>query len=162
MYKQILLVAALLAVVFCNVHLNKMYDTILDGSEPLTEEIAKSIYHEFHAPFHVKNHYRFKIFFKNLNKMRKHNMEKHSWTMGINDFADMTSEEITNQFLMEPMDCNAKSKEPEVKKVNNLNLHLDVGKSPVVFDWKDLAKMTDPKSQGSCGSSWAFAAVGTL
>ncbi|MBU7037660.1 MAG: hypothetical protein HXS52_06985 [Theionarchaea archaeon] len=33
---------------------------------------------------------------------------------------------------------------------------------PSIFDYRTLGKVTSPKNQGSCGSCWAFATVGSL
>jgi len=103
-------------------------------------------------------------------------MEKHTWTMGINDFADLTSEEIQQQMLMEPinsMNCyemekpqEGKQKLPEKPKAvkrfkSSKNLNLD-RRGPVVFDFTWYGKVPGPKNQGYCGSMWAFSAVGSL
>lgn len=136
----------------------------------LSDEIAKQMYHEFEPPYHIKSHYRFKLFHKNLKKMVKHNSEKHSWTMGINDFADLTPQEISEQMLMEPinsMDCHGLDKKEELKapkkfKSPKKNLNAEVGKHPGVFDHKFVGLMSPAKNQGYCGAMWAFSAVGSL
>lgn len=95
MVKQLLVIAVLLAIVFCNVELNKVFNHIIDGKEPLTELIAQDIYKHYKSTIsNAKSHFRYKVFLKNLQKIVKHNSEKHSWKMGINDFTDMTKEEI--------------------------------------------------------------------
>lgn len=41
MTKELLLIAALLAIVLSNVHLNHKHDTVLNGSKELSEDLAK-------------------------------------------------------------------------------------------------------------------------
>ena len=132
MSKRLLLIAIFLAVVFCNVDINKMFSRVLNGSEPLTEFIAKDMYKLFRSPANPKSHYRYKIFLKNLNRIIKHNSEKHSWKMGINDFADMTKEEIQGSILMEPTKIEVK------KEVSSLTKEKEVekGRRPYVYDWR--------------------------
>ena len=52
--------------------------------------------------FYLQNNNRREIFADNLRKIEKHNVEAasglHSYTMGINKFADMTNEEFLSKF----------------------------------------------------------------
>lgn len=77
--------------------------------------------------------------------------------MGINDYADSTKEEIQNQILMVDTDCTPKEPAP-AKKHNKLLNELP----PKSFDWRNIQVLTEPKNQGYCGATWAFAAVGSL
>ncbi|XP_023346413.1 probable cysteine protease RD19B, partial [Eurytemora carolleeae] len=42
---------------------------------------------------------RFAAFKKNLDRIEKHNGEKHSWKMGITQFADLTRDEFVQTHL---------------------------------------------------------------
>jgi cathepsin L len=68
---------------------------------------ARKIYNEYHTPYTTQSEYRFKIFVENLIEIRNHNMGKHTWQQGINDFTDMTFEEFTEERLMAPQQCSA-------------------------------------------------------
>ena len=43
--------------------------------------------------------YRFKVFQSNLEKIKKHNKKKSTFTMGVNQFSDLTWEEFKNSYL---------------------------------------------------------------
>ena len=99
---KVLLITALIAVAFANIHLNIKYRDFLNGEGLFSELTAKKIYQEYYSPYTIKSDYRFKIFMETLITIRNHNMGKHSWTQGINDFTDMTFEEFSEDRLMKP------------------------------------------------------------
>lgn len=99
-----------------------------------------------------------RIWEKNLKLVMLHNLEHsmgmHSYDLGMNHLGDMTSEEVTSL-----MTClRVPSQWPRnVTFKSNPNQKL-----PDSLDWRDKGCVTDVKYQGSCGSCWAFSAVGAL
>jgi cathepsin H len=152
---KILLVAALVAVCLCNIHLNIKYRNFLNGDGLFEEATARKIYNEFYSPYTTKSDYRFKIFAETLMTIRNHNMGKHSWTQGINDFTDMTFEEFEEERLMKPQECSATESKFTVKE----DLKASV---PSSYEWGNFGVVTPVKNQGSCGSCWTFSTIGSM
>ena len=152
---KFLLVAALLAVALCNVHLNIKYRSFLSGDGFFNDVTAREIYNQFRSPYFEKSEYRFKIFAETLLQIRNHNMGKHSWRQGVTDFTDMTFEEFKEEYLMAPQKCSATNKltvKPELKSAS----------IPDSYEWNNFQMVSPVKNQGRCGSCWTFSTVGSM
>jgi cathepsin H len=79
-------------------------------------------------------------------------MGKHSWTQGINEFADQTFEEFKADKLMLPQNCSATNK----LKIANMKA------IPASYEWNSFGMVSPVKNQASCGSCWTFSTVGAM
>ncbi len=94
----------------------------------------------------------------NVKFVNKHNAEaamgKHTYTVEVNKFADLTSEEFRAMYNR----FNATSMKPLAGSV-----YQKSGLSaPDSVDWRDQGYVTPVKNQAQCGSCWAFSTVASL
>nr|BAN20235.1 cathepsin L [Riptortus pedestris] len=146
--KRLILILAAVAVSHCDplqeawmtfkIQFNKNYDTIAE------DEI------------------RFKIFVESKTYVDYHNTRfldgKETYTMELNELADLTDEEFRERYLGFEAPC-VDREDPGTIIHNPPESNDDL---PDIVDWRAEGAVTPVKNQGQCGSCWAFSAVGAL
>jgi len=96
---------------------------------------------------------RYAIWRNNLEIVRKHNAEKHSYTLAMNQFGDLTATEFKYLFLGYRQGNSTKGS----TFLSPSNVVL-----PDTVDWRTKGYVTPVKNQKQCGSCWAFSTTGSL
>jgi len=100
--------------------------------------------------------YRFKIFKENLDWIEQFNSEGHSFTVGLNKFADLTHSEFLERY--------AGLNRPLIQ-VPDFEHDVDYDSpqaAPLAVDWRTKGVVTRVKDQGQCGSCWSFSTTGAV
>ncbi|CAH8458932.1 unnamed protein product [Heterobilharzia americana] len=93
---------------------------------------------------------------ENIEKIHSHNLRYdlglETFTLGINQFTDIDWKEFHSQYAMnKQLEIPESSYIEEDYDVNN------VGWTPESYDWRHLNIVNEPRDQGSCHGSYAFA-----
>jgi len=100
-----------------------------------------------------ENDHRYKIFASNLQTIKNHNNMESTYTMEANQFADLTEEEFKELYL---------TYTPLSLMGTEGRVHLDTTNLAASVDWRTKGVINPIKNQASCGSCWAFSAIGAL
>lgn len=127
---------------------------------PLSE--VEELFGKFRADFvkeyeAMEHQVRLEAFADNLEFIEGENSKGHSYTLGLNLFADMTSEEFAMGYM------GYKPSKKPWGGILYLGSH-EVGNEtlPDSVDWTQKGAVTEAKNQGQCGSCWAFSTTGAL
>jgi hypothetical protein len=105
--------------------------------------------------------HRFRVFTDNLLYVKAHNEKKNStYSLGLNQFADMSNQEFRAKYTGTKIDKNRRLKRTSAAASAPFR-YADV-EAPDSIDWRQKGAVSSVKDQGSCGSCWAFATIGAM
>ncbi|XP_020526123.1 thiol protease aleurain-like [Amborella trichopoda] len=165
---SLLLIASLLFRTHARPHMgeNPMIHMITEELHELDYSLLKVVGHTRHAldfarfahrygkKYNSANEIRrrFHIFAENLEMIKETNSNGLTYTLGINEFADLTWQEFRGHRLGAAQNCSATK---GTHKLTDTPL-------PDSIDWRKTGIVSPVKDQGSCGSCWTFSTTGAL
>jgi len=99
---------------------------------------------------------RAQVFQQNYLAIEQHNgNQQRTWTMGVNEHADLTFDEFRASRLMTSQDCSA-------TVTQTIDVNAKKFALPQMVDWRERGGVSPVKNQGHCGSCWTFSTTGCL
>lgn len=97
------------------------------------------------------------VFIKNLREIREFNSKGQSWSLGLNQFSDLTAAEFEESYLLKV--SQEEGGKVEIKDYKALDGNF---KLPISIDWRAKGVITPVINTGSCSCGYAVAASSAL
>jgi C1A family cysteine protease len=101
--------------------------------------------------------YRESVYYANVAKIDAHNEGNFSWTMDVNQFADLTAEEFKSTVVSGSF--RRGEQRNTTVGVRGLWSRTNL---PASVNWTAAGAVTPVKNQEQCGSCWAFSTTGSV
>jgi C1A family cysteine protease len=128
--------------------------SVVDARRTTEKEYQKAFVNfinKYHKAYpHDEFFARYEIFKSNYDLIRAHNSKPSSYSMGVNQFADLTSAEFVERYTgLNPLPLASKPMG-------------EMADPPAAIDWRTKNAVTPIKNQQQCGSCWAFSTTGSV
>ncbi|KAK1436718.1 hypothetical protein QVD17_02500 [Tagetes erecta] len=130
-----------------------------------SEEGLQGMYERWrnHHQVTEKSPERFNVFKGNVQMIHNHNKQNKPYKLKVNQFASMTKREFIDTYADSKLShYNQLYKSRDNKMLKSSYGDIDINTLPKRMDWREHNAVTPPKSQGQCGSCYAFAAIGAV
>lgn len=112
----------------------------------------------------VEEQFRFEAFMENKDKIAAHNARygkgEVTFKQGLNKFSDMPHQEFVRMMnIRGAVNQSFNEKKIKPKRIHHRAKNVTL---PSEVDWREEGAVTPVKDEGSCTSSYAFAAIGAL